>query len=114
MGLEEPKPTRMSIQLVNRSIKYLKGHSRTIIDVGNGELVLRVGDEKVTLQERDVVIVSSGQDDTSYFVDVNNHAAQCSLQEITHENVLDRIMFKVKEIKGQEERMVQLDELDEW
>ncbi|KAA3461162.1 protein kinase 2B, chloroplastic-like [Gossypium australe] len=47
--------------------------ARTVIDVGSGELVLRVGDEEATLQACDVVRVSSERDDTSYFVDVSNH-----------------------------------------
>ncbi|KAA3455756.1 protein kinase 2B, chloroplastic-like [Gossypium australe] len=53
--------------------------ARTIIDVGNGELVLRVGDEEVNLQAHDVVRVSSEQDDTHYSAHVSNHAAQHSL-----------------------------------
>ncbi|KAA3487207.1 Integrase, catalytic core [Gossypium australe] len=89
------KPTTISIQLADRSVKYPRGiieyvlvkidksiipvdfiildmdedievpiilgqpFLATAIDVGNGELVLRVGDEKVTLQARDVVRVSS-------------------------------------------------------
>ncbi|XP_012477517.1 uncharacterized protein LOC105793136 [Gossypium raimondii] len=86
LGLREPKPTRMSIQLADRSIRYPRGiiedvlvkvdkfifpidfvvfdmdedievpmilgrpflaTARTITDVGTGELVLRVGDEKI-------------------------------------------------------------------
>ncbi|KAK5811303.1 hypothetical protein PVK06_026632 [Gossypium arboreum] len=96
LGLGEPKPTRMSIQLADRSIRYPRGiiedvlvkvdkfvfpidfvvldmdedievpmilgqpflaTARTITDVGTSELVLRVGNEKITLQARDFVRV---------------------------------------------------------
>ncbi|XP_016732546.1 uncharacterized protein [Gossypium hirsutum] len=98
LDLRELKPTRMSIQLVDKSIKYPKGivedmlvkvdkfifpvdfvildmgedvevplilgrpflaTTRIVIDVGNGKLVLKVGDEEVTLQTCDVMRVSS-------------------------------------------------------
>ncbi|XP_048235673.1 uncharacterized protein LOC125371184 [Ricinus communis] len=53
LGLGETKPTRMSIQLVDRSIKYPRGRPflatpRVMIDVCDGKLKLRVGDETVT------------------------------------------------------------------
>ncbi|KAK5840253.1 hypothetical protein PVK06_009143 [Gossypium arboreum] len=86
LGLREPKPTRMSIQLADRSVKYPRGiiedvllkidkfifpvdfvvldldedmevplilrrpflvTSRAVTDVGDGKLVLRVGDEEI-------------------------------------------------------------------
>ncbi|XP_027368188.1 uncharacterized protein LOC113874166 [Abrus precatorius] len=89
LGLGEPRPTRMSIQLADRSIKYLRGiiedvlvkvdkfifpvdfvildmdedtdvplilgrpflaTARAIIDVKDGKLILRVGDENVTFK----------------------------------------------------------------
>ncbi|KAA3466631.1 protein kinase 2B, chloroplastic-like [Gossypium australe] len=105
LGLGEPKPIRISIKLVDRSIKYPRdmdedievpkilgqlflATTRTIIDVINGELVLRVGDEEVTLQAHDVVRVSSKRDNTRYSIDFINHVVQHSLQEISHEDVL--------------------------
>ncbi|XP_017640031.1 uncharacterized protein LOC108481403 [Gossypium arboreum] len=118
----------MSIQLVDRSIRYPRGiiddvlvkvdkfifpidfvvldidedievpmilgrlflaTTRTVIDVGTGELMLRVGDEKITLQARDFVRVPSERDYTNCSVNVSNHAAQHFLQEIPHENLLE-------------------------
>ncbi|XP_016669935.1 uncharacterized protein [Gossypium hirsutum] len=151
-GLKEPKPTRISIQLADRSIKYLRGiiedvlfkvdkviftvdfiildmdedievpmilgqpvlaTARTIIDVGSGELVLRVGDEEVTLQARDVRF-SNERDNTHYSVNVSNHTAQHALQEITLEDVLELYLVQGDRNQGtSEERTVQLDELDE-
>ncbi|KAA3473226.1 protein kinase 2B, chloroplastic-like [Gossypium australe] len=77
--------------------------TRTIIDVGTGELVLRIGDEKITLQSRDFVRVPSERD-----------ATNCSVNEITHENMLEPCFIQDdKNQETSEERMVQLDELDE-
>ncbi|KAA3474173.1 Transposon Ty3-I Gag-Pol polyprotein [Gossypium australe] len=124
LGLRKPKPIRMSIQLVDRSIRYPRGitgnvlvkvdkfispvnfvvldmdddievpmilaTARTIIDVGTGELVLRIGDENITFQSRDFVRVPSERDDTNY-----------SVNEIPHENVLEPYLFKVTEIERQ-------------
>ncbi|XP_012487904.1 uncharacterized protein LOC105801119 [Gossypium raimondii] len=56
--------------------------ARTIIDVSTGELVFRVGDENIILQARDSVRVSKDQDDIKYLLNVSNHVAQPSLQEI--------------------------------
>ncbi|KAA3473195.1 Aspartic peptidase [Gossypium australe] len=119
LGFGEPKPSRISIPLVDSSIKYPKGITedvhvkvdkfifhvdfitldmmrilRTVIDVDNGELVLRVGDEEVTLQARDAMRVSSKRYDTCYSINVSNHAAQHSLQEITYEYVLKSYPFQ--------------------
>ncbi|KAA3465976.1 general transcriptional corepressor trfA-like [Gossypium australe] len=69
LGLRKPKQTRMTI-------------ARTIIDVGTGELVLRVGDEMITLQACDSMRVSSNRDEFKCSVKVSNHVAQLSLQEI--------------------------------
>ncbi|KAA3483871.1 protein kinase 2B, chloroplastic-like [Gossypium australe] len=88
--------------------------ARNVIDVGNGKLVLRIGDEKVTLQACYVVRVSSERDDTCNFIDVSNHVVQRSLQEINHEDMLKSYPFQGDGNQvTSEERMVQLDELDE-
>ncbi|KAA3474254.1 protein kinase 2B, chloroplastic-like [Gossypium australe] len=54
------------------------GTARTIIEVGTGELVLCVGEEKITLQARDFARVPSERYDTNY-----------SVNEIPNENVLE-------------------------
>ncbi|XP_012461615.1 uncharacterized protein LOC105781643 [Gossypium raimondii] len=118
LGPKEPKTTKMSIQLVDKSIKYPKGiieyvigkvdkfifpvnfvildidedievpmilgqpflvTSRTVIDVVNNKLVLKVGDEEVTLQACDFVRVSSEQHDSHYSDNVSSHVTQHSL-----------------------------------
>ncbi|KAK5824706.1 hypothetical protein PVK06_019487 [Gossypium arboreum] len=94
LGLREPKPTKMSIQLVDRSVKHLRGiiedvlvkidkfifpvdfvvldmdedvevplilglpflaNARAVIDVGDGKLVLRLGDEEIIFKIYDAM-----------------------------------------------------------
>ncbi|KAA3474729.1 protein kinase 2B, chloroplastic-like [Gossypium australe] len=89
--------------------------ARPFNNVGNGELLLKVGDEDVTLQACDFMRVPSERDDTSFSVNVSYHGAQCSLQEITHENVLEPYLVQSDRTRGtSEEQMVQFDELDKW
>ncbi|KAA3461230.1 protein kinase 2B, chloroplastic-like [Gossypium australe] len=149
----EPKPTRMSIQLVDRSIKYPKGiiedvlievdkflffvyfmildmdkdvelplilgrpflaTARAVIDVGKGKLALKIGDEEVNLQIRDVMRVSSEQDDTCYSIDSIDHAVQHSLQKITYEDMLELCLVQGDRCQRiDEKRMLQLNDLDE-
>ncbi|MBA0754937.1 hypothetical protein Gogos_020453 [Gossypium gossypioides] len=54
---------------------------RTVIDVGNGKLVLSVGDENVTLQACDFVRVPSERDDTHYSVNADENPR--TFKEIT-------------------------------
>ncbi|PPR91373.1 hypothetical protein GOBAR_AA29308 [Gossypium barbadense] len=89
--------------------------ARTIIDVGMGELVLRVNEKKITLQAHDSVRVSSEQDDIKYSIKVSNHVAQPSLQETHHENMLEPCFSQGDRNRTTyKERMVQLNELDGW
>ncbi|KAK5794226.1 hypothetical protein PVK06_035443 [Gossypium arboreum] len=114
LGLGEPKPTRMSIQLADRSIKYPRviiedilvkvdkfifpvdfvvldmdedvevplilgrpflATARVVIDVGDGKMVLRVGDEEIIFKIYDAMRFSREQDDSSYFIYSIDHAA---------------------------------------
>ncbi|KAA3481082.1 protein kinase 2B, chloroplastic-like [Gossypium australe] len=63
--------------------------TKTIIDVGTGELVLRVGDKKIILQACDSVRVSSERDEINCSVNVSNHVAQPSPQGTPRENMLE-------------------------
>ncbi|KAG8492789.1 hypothetical protein CXB51_010262 [Gossypium anomalum] len=113
LGLGEPKPTRISIQLADRSVKYptgiiedilvkvdkfifpvdfvvldmdedvevplILGHlflatARAVIDVGDGKLMLRVGDEEIIFKIYDAMRFSREQDDSCYFIDSTDHA----------------------------------------
>ncbi|KAK5792919.1 hypothetical protein PVK06_034050 [Gossypium arboreum] len=113
LGLGEPKPTRMSIQLADRSVKYLRGiiedalikvdkfifpvdfvvldmdedvevplilghpflaTARVVIDVDDGKLVLKVGDEETIFKIYDAMRFSREQDDSCYFISSIDHA----------------------------------------
>ncbi|KAK5803070.1 hypothetical protein PVK06_030710 [Gossypium arboreum] len=115
LGLGEPKSTRMSIQLADRSVKYPRGiieyvlikvdkfifpvdfivldmdedvevplilgqpflaTAGVVIDVGDGKLVLRVGDEEIIFKIYDAMRFSREQDDSCYFIDSIDHATQ--------------------------------------
>ncbi|XP_048228281.1 uncharacterized protein LOC125369553 [Ricinus communis] len=105
LGLTEPKPTRMSIQLVDRTVKYpreivedilVKGEngvplilgkpflatSRVVIDVCDGNLQLRVGDETITFDLNTSMRHSIDHDDTVYSVDVLDDTVESQLKEI--------------------------------
>ncbi|KAK8957227.1 hypothetical protein KSP39_PZI000978 [Platanthera zijinensis] len=110
LGLGEPKPTRMSIQLADRSIRYPMGiiedvlvkvdkfifpvdfvisdieedtevplilgrpflaTSRAVIDVSNGKLLLRVGDEEVTFTIDASMKNSLSNDDSCYYLEAS-------------------------------------------
>ncbi|KAK5842248.1 hypothetical protein PVK06_004584 [Gossypium arboreum] len=137
IGLGEPKPTRMSIQLADRSVKYPRGiiedilvkvdklifpidfvvldmdedvevplilgrpflaTARAIIDVGDGKMVLRVGDEEIVFKIYDAMRFSREQDDSCYFIDSINHAAQDSFQEIIRKDTLELYHVEGEEI----------------
>ncbi|KAK5843439.1 hypothetical protein PVK06_005896 [Gossypium arboreum] len=137
LGLGEPKPTRMSIQLADRSVKYPRGIIedvlvkvdnfifpvdfvvldmdedvevplilsrpflaivRAVIDVGDGKLVLRVGDEEIIFKIYDAMRFSRKQDDSCYFIDSIDHATQDSLQEIIHKDTLELCLTQGEEV----------------
>ncbi|KAK5845477.1 hypothetical protein PVK06_001666 [Gossypium arboreum] len=128
LGLGKPKPTRMSIQLAGRCIKYPGGiiedvlvkvdkfilpvdfvvldkdedvevplilgrpflaTARAVIDMGDGKLVLRVGDEEIIFKIYDAMRFSREQDDSCYFIDSIDHATQDSFQEIVHKDTME-------------------------
>ncbi|XP_048231763.1 uncharacterized protein LOC125370425 [Ricinus communis] len=121
LGLSEPKPTRMSIQLADRTVKYPRGivenvlvkvdkfifsidfvvmdmegessmplilgrpflaGSRAVIDVCDGKLQIRVGDETITFDLSTSIRHSLDHDDTVYSVDVLDDIVESQLQEI--------------------------------
>src|SRR5262249_34378312 len=108
LGLGEPKPTRMSLQLADRSVKLPRGvvedvlvkvqdfifpvdfvildiesdvdiplilgrpflaTARAIIDVDDGKLMLRVGNEEVIVKMSEVLKQGLHQDDTCFAID---------------------------------------------
>ena len=120
LGLTDPKPTRISIQLADRSVKYPRGivenvlvqvdkfifpvdfvvmdmagksnvpmilgrpflaTARALIDVGDGKLQLRVGDECVIFYLKDALRHSLDHDDTVYSVDLLDNISESSIHD---------------------------------
>ncbi|KAK5836456.1 hypothetical protein PVK06_012245 [Gossypium arboreum] len=137
LGLGEPKPIRMSIQLADRSIKYprgiiedvlvkvdkfifpidfvmldmdedvevplILGHlflatARAMIDMGDGKLVLRVGDEEMIFKIYNAMRFSKEQDDACYFINSINHITQYFFQEIVQEETTESYPAQDEEI----------------
>ncbi|KAK5840098.1 hypothetical protein PVK06_008970 [Gossypium arboreum] len=144
LGLGEPKSTRMSIQLADRSIKYPRGiiedvlvkvdkfifpvdfvmldmdedvevplilgrlflaTARAIIDVGDGKLVLRVGDEEIIFKIYDAMRFSREQDDSCYFIDSTDHATQDSFHEIIHRDTLELCLAQREEVDDDDSKI---------
>eukprot|EP00257_Ricinus_communis_P026885 XP_025014299.1 uncharacterized protein LOC112535794 [Ricinus communis] len=105
LSLSEPKPTRMSIQLADRTIKILMGIvedilvkgesvvplilgrpflaiSRIVIDVCNGKLQLMVHDETITFDLATSMRHSLDHDDTVFSMDVLDYVVESHMQEI--------------------------------
>ena len=136
LGLTESRPTRMSVQLADRSVKYPRGivedvlvkidkfifpvdfvvmdmegegnaplilgrpflaTARAIIDVGDGKLQLRVGDESVTFDLSTALKHSLDYDDTAYFVDALDGVMESNLNDLLLE---DSIALQVDEDDG--------------
>ncbi|XP_027338067.1 uncharacterized protein LOC113852002 [Abrus precatorius] len=133
LGLGEPRPTRMSIQLADRSIKYPRGiiedvlvkvdkfifpvdfvifdmdedtevplilgrpflaTAKAIIDVSDGKLILRVGDEEVTSKIPEVMKKSLKQDDSCFFINVIDNLVSDFTQEFLISDPLERSLIQ--------------------
>ncbi|GJW89946.1 hypothetical protein Tco_0167499 [Tanacetum coccineum] len=120
LGISELKPTKMGIQLADRSIKYPIGicenllvkidkfifpidfvilemdedasvpiilgrpflaTARVVIDVYDGKLSLRVGEERVTFNIGKSMKFASSQDDCLYFADHTDEMVQEQLDD---------------------------------
>ncbi|XP_076916428.1 uncharacterized protein LOC143576143 [Bidens hawaiensis] len=89
--LGEPRPTRMSIQVADHNVKYLQrvvenmlddsvplilgrpflSTAQALIDIREGKLILKVGDDNVTFDVRQTLKHPKSADDSLYFVDTN-------------------------------------------
>ncbi|KAK5844933.1 hypothetical protein PVK06_001079 [Gossypium arboreum] len=140
LGLGEPKPTRMSIQLADRSVKYPRGiiedvlvkvdkfiflvefvvpdmdkdmevplilvrpflaTARAVIDMGDGKLVLRVGDKEIIFKIYDAIRFSREQDDSCYFIDSIDYITQDFFQEIVQKEMTE--LYPAQEEETDEE-----------
>ena len=128
LGLAEPRPTRMSLQLADRSVKIPKGiiedvlvkvgnfiypvdfvvldmdedrdvplilgrpflaTSRAVIDVEEGKLTLRIGDEELVIKMSNAMKCSMIDDDACYSVDVIDASVGECMEEILIEDGLE-------------------------
>ncbi|KAJ0493114.1 putative aspartic peptidase domain superfamily [Helianthus annuus] len=138
LDLGEPIPTRMSIQLADRSVKYPRGivenvlvkvdqfvfpvdfivllmevddrvplilgrpflrTAKALIDVFDGNITLRVGDETVTFDFAKSVTNSSGQGDLVSFLDASESRMDGHPDRICEEKVGEYSVIR-QELKG--------------
>ncbi|CAK7338637.1 unnamed protein product, partial [Dovyalis caffra] len=74
--------------------------ARAIIDVSDGKLVLRVGDEKVTFLISKSMRHSLEHDDKCYFIDAIDTTALESMREIIYDDRLKLCMIQGEENDG--------------
>ncbi|KAG8500859.1 hypothetical protein CXB51_002880 [Gossypium anomalum] len=152
LGLGKSKQARMSIQLVDKTIRFPRGiiedmlvkidkfifpvdfvvldieeesntplilgrpflaTARTIIDVGTGELTLRVGDETITLQARNSGNTSKIEGDCINHSTKTDNMVQPTLQETSSKDIHEPCSSKNKGPIHEEQRL-QIEELDGW
>ncbi|KAA3464785.1 RNA-directed DNA polymerase (Reverse transcriptase), Ribonuclease H-like protein [Gossypium australe] len=63
--------------------------ARAVVNIGDGKLTLRIGDEEIIFQICDAMRYSKEQDDSHYFVETTDHIIQNSLQEIMHDDTME-------------------------
>eukprot|EP00257_Ricinus_communis_P021928 XP_015581511.1 uncharacterized protein LOC107262140 [Ricinus communis] len=93
LGMGETKPTTMSIQLANRSVKYPRGRpilatSKAMIDVCDGKIKLRVGDKTITFDLHNPISQSLDHNNVVYAVNVIDNDIETQLQEVLVEDPL--------------------------
>ncbi|KAK5833402.1 hypothetical protein PVK06_017227 [Gossypium arboreum] len=152
LGLGKPKQPRMSIQLVDKTIRFLRGTiedvlvkidkfifpvdfiildieedsntplilgrpflaiAKMIIDVGTGELTLRVGDKTITLQARNFGNTSEIEGDRLTHSTKTDNMVQPTLQEMSLKEVHESFPSSSRG-PIHEDRRLQIEELDEW
>ncbi|PPR92528.1 hypothetical protein GOBAR_AA28143 [Gossypium barbadense] len=84
-----------------------------IIDVGTGELTLRVGDERITLQARNSGATSEIESDRLNHSTKTNNMVQPTLQEMSLKEAYESFSSNSRG-SIHEDRSLQIEELDEW
>ncbi|KAG8491555.1 hypothetical protein CXB51_014801 [Gossypium anomalum] len=87
--------------------------ARTIIDVGTGELTLRVGDETITLQAHNSGNTSKVEGGCINHSTKTDHMVQPTLQEMSSKDIHEPCSSNNKG-PIHEERRLQIEELDKW
>nr|GEZ35649.1 hypothetical protein [Tanacetum cinerariifolium] len=95
LGLGEPKPIRMSLELVDRSIQYPRGRpflvtAQTMIDVFNKKITLRVGNDEVIFDLDQSIKRPPAEDDECYVIDDLDDTINIETHELLGRNESDK------------------------
>ncbi|GKB64237.1 DNA-directed DNA polymerase [Tanacetum coccineum] len=98
LGLGEPKPTRMSLELADRSIQYLRGIAEDVL-IKTDKLILpidfitlRIGSEEVIFDVDQSMKKPRTEDDECYGIDDLDAVIQSTAQErLENDNLEDDI-----------------------
>ena len=71
--------------------------ARAVIDVGDGKLVLRVGDKEIIFKIYNAMKFTREQDDPCYFIDSIDHTTQDSFQEIIQKDTTELYLAQKEE-----------------
>ncbi|GJV16021.1 reverse transcriptase domain-containing protein [Tanacetum coccineum] len=96
LGLGEPKPTRMSLELADR-IPIILGRpflatARAMIDVFNKKITLRVGDDEVTFDIDQSIKRLPAEDDDCYGIDDLDETIHLEAQELLEDDQMDSFL----------------------
>nr|GEV00917.1 hypothetical protein [Tanacetum cinerariifolium] len=108
LGLWEPKPMRMSLELADRYVRRLynsKNHRETIlttaqaiIDVFNKKIILRVGSEEVIFDVDQSIKKPPAEDDECYGIDNSDTTIHWKTHELLEDDQMDS--FIVNNLEG--------------
>ncbi|GJS92035.1 reverse transcriptase domain-containing protein [Tanacetum coccineum] len=98
LGLGEPKPTRMSLELADRVLIILGrpflAIPRAMIDVFNKKITLRVGDDEVIFDVDQSIKRPPAEDDKCYDIDDLDHTINVEAQELLGNVEFDSFLLK--------------------
>ncbi|XP_031275462.1 uncharacterized protein LOC116133938 [Pistacia vera] len=107
LGLGEPRATTVSLQLTDRSIKYPRATGKALIDVQRGELILRVGDEKVKIDVFKTV-KHPLEDNTCFRIDAFDPLVHEYFQDNRYEDPLETCLIDSKEDGGENKHLIEI------
>ncbi|GJS97524.1 reverse transcriptase domain-containing protein [Tanacetum coccineum] len=104
LGLGEPKPTRMTIQLTDTSIKYLRGIIENVL-VKVDRFVFPVDFAILDMDEDSKVPLIL--DDTLYYIDTIKPLVEENFQEIFEEDLFDTNFIKEEDMNTSNEEVLE-------
>ncbi|GJV56145.1 DNA-directed DNA polymerase [Tanacetum coccineum] len=94
LGLGEPKVTRMSLELADRSIQYLRGIVENVLIKVDNLSFSKVGDDEVIFDMDQSIKRSPTKDDECYGVDDLDDAINAEVQELLENDTVDSFLLK--------------------